>query len=77
MGCDSAPAAAEGEFVTLAVRRASQNRASRRPSLSLAMEDVMRLPEKFAPAVEHIIFAAALLPTLVVLAAAALSLWAA
>ncbi len=37
----------------------------------------MELLEKLAPAAEHIIFAAALLPTLIVLAAAALSLWAA
>ena len=37
----------------------------------------MRLPEKLAPAAEHLLFAAALLPTLVLLAAAALSLLAA
>jgi hypothetical protein len=36
----------------------------------------MGLRKKLAPAAEHILFAAALLPTAVVLAAAALSLWA-
>jgi hypothetical protein len=34
----------------------------------------MKLPEKLIPAAEHVLFAAALLPTLVLVAAAALSL---